>query len=93
MEEKLKDQPEASGSGDEGEASLEELMAKRREADEGSDAEEESVVSTEREERVGTLPSKVAPQQTTEFVCKRCFLVKHRSQLADKRRTLCADCA
>jgi hypothetical protein len=26
-------------------------------------------------------------------VCKRCFLVKHRSQLADKKRTLCRDCA
>ena len=31
--------------------------------------------------------------QETEFVCKRCFLVKHRSQLADKKRTLCRDCA
>jgi hypothetical protein len=26
-------------------------------------------------------------------VCKSCFLVKHRSQLADRRRTLCRDCA
>jgi hypothetical protein len=27
-----------------------------------------------------------------EFVCKSCFLVKHRSQLADTRRQLCRDC-
>ncbi len=27
-----------------------------------------------------------------EFVCKSCFLVKHKSQLADPRRQLCRDC-
>ena len=35
----------------------------------------------------------VLPVQQNEFVCKNCFLVKHRSQLADRRRTLCRDCA
>lgn len=28
-----------------------------------------------------------------EFVCQSCFLVKRFSQLADKRRKICADCA
>ena len=37
--------------------------------------------------------TKVLPVQHNEFVCKSCFLVKHRSQLADRRRTLCRDCA
>ena len=37
--------------------------------------------------------SRVVPMHETEFVCRRCFLVKHRSQLADKKRTLCRDCA
>jgi hypothetical protein len=27
-----------------------------------------------------------------EFVCSNCFLVKRRTQLADKRRKLCRDC-
>ncbi|MCA1727053.1 MAG: DUF4193 domain-containing protein, partial [Actinobacteria bacterium] len=31
--------------------------------------------------------------QANEFTCKNCFLVKHRSQLADKRRMFCVDCA
>ena len=35
----------------------------------------------------------VVPQQATEFVCKNCYLVKHRSQLKDKKRMLCRDCA
>jgi hypothetical protein len=28
-----------------------------------------------------------------EFVCQSCFLVKRTSQLADKRRKICRDCA
>jgi hypothetical protein len=26
-------------------------------------------------------------------MCRNCFLVKHRSQLADKKKMLCRDCA
>ncbi|HZP90967.1 MAG TPA: DUF4193 family protein [Actinomycetota bacterium] len=26
-------------------------------------------------------------------MCKKCYLVKHRSQLKDKARMLCRDCA
>ena len=37
--------------------------------------------------------ARVIPMQATEFMCKNCYLVKHRSQLADKRKMLCRDCA
>jgi len=81
-------------AGGDSEASLEEILAKREASSEEADeAEEESLLTAEPDERVGVLPAKVAPQQETEFVCKNCFLVKHRSQLADKRRMLCKDCA
>jgi hypothetical protein len=76
------------------EASLDEIIAKK--ADETApeeEAEEESVLETGRgDERVEPLAVKVVPQQPTEFVCKSCYLVKHRSQLADKRRMHCRDC-
>ncbi len=32
-------------------------------------------------------------RSTDEFLCKGCFLVLKTSQLVDKRRTLCSDCA
>jgi len=35
---------------------------------------------------------RVLPKQPDEFVCRACFLVKHPSQLADKKRMLCRDC-
>ena len=76
------------------EASLDELIAKK--ADEPApeeESEEESMLETGREEKVKALSVKVVPQQPTEFVCKSCFLVKHRSQLADKKRMYCVDCA
>jgi hypothetical protein len=74
------------------EASLDEILAKK--AEEGAeDGEEESAISPGGSDRVEALPVKVVPQQPTEFTCKKCFLVKHRSQLADKRRMICRDCA
>lgn len=35
----------------------------------------------------------VIPQQSDEFTCTGCFLVHHRSQLADPANHLCRDCA
>ena len=64
----------------------------RAEEEEAED-EDEAAVALTRDERLEPLDARVVPMQTTEFVCKRCFLVKHRSQLADKKRTLCRDCA
>ena len=59
------------------------------------DVEEDDVVVTlTREERLAEpAEARVVPIQATEFTCKRCFLVKHRSQLKDKKKGLCRDCA
>ena len=76
--------------------SIQELLVKQEAADDADDAEEaDAVVALTKEERLTADPtdSRIVPMQETEFVCKRCFLVKHRSQLADKKRTLCRDCA
>ena len=69
------------------EASLDVILKERLvvedevEDDELTDAEDR----TEASERV-------LPKQPDEFVCRSCFLVKHASQLADKKRGLCRDC-
>lgn len=68
--------------------SIEELIAKKE-----SQADEDPLLAMSREEKLETLAVKVVPPQESEFVCKRCFLVKHQSQLKDKKRTLCRDCA
>jgi hypothetical protein len=74
-------------------SSLEELLAKR----EGRPAEEEddddSMLAMGRDERLEPLAVKVIPPSDKEFVCKNCHLVKHRSQLADRDRMFCRDCA
>jgi hypothetical protein len=77
------------------EASLEELMAKKAERPNTSDEEddEETLANLNRDESRESLTTKVLPMQQNEFVCKGCYLVKHRSQLADRRRLLCRDCA
>ena len=78
-----------------GDESLDEILAKRPEeqaADEEED--EESILSLDRDERLETLTVRVIPKQETEFVCQKCHLLKPiRSQLADKRRMYCRDCA
>ena len=76
------------------EASLDEIIAKKAEEPAPEEeSEEESILETSRgEERVEPLAVKVVPQQPTEFVCKSCYLVKHRSQLSDKRKMFCRDC-
>jgi hypothetical protein len=76
------------------ETSLDEIIAKKAEEPAPEEeAEEESILETTRgDERVEPLAVKVVPQQATEFVCKSCYLVKHRSQLADKRKMFCRDC-
>ena len=86
--------PDGDAGGDVESSSLEELIAKkedRKPAEE--EEEEESVLAVERDERLEPLAVKVVPPQPTEFVCKNCHLVKHRSQLKDKNRMLCRDCA
>lgn len=85
--------PEPATEGDV--ESIEELLVKKEAQAEEAEADEEEdvLVSLTREERLEPLDTKVIPPSTSEFVCKRCFLVKHKSQLKDKKRMLCRDCA
>jgi hypothetical protein len=76
--------------------SIQELIAKQdtQPEEEAPEEDEEAILaSLTRDDRVEPLDTRVVPMQATEFMCKRCFLVKHRSQLADKKKMLCRDCA
>ena len=76
--------------------SIQDVLEKQEARDEEDDVEDEplaAVATTRGEERLEPLDARVIPMQSTEFICKNCYLVKHRSQLADKRRMLCRDCA
>jgi hypothetical protein len=76
--------------------SIHEVLEKqeaRDEQDEVEEAEPVAPVAASPDERIEPLEARVVPIQSSEFVCKNCFLVKHRSQLADKRRMFCRDCA
>ena len=77
--------------------SLQDILAKQEatETPKTPVEDDEVVVPVElvRDDRAEPLDTKVVPIQETEFMCKRCYLVKHRSQLADKKKTLCRDCA
>jgi Domain of unknown function (DUF4193) len=76
--------------------SIQDLLAKQETAEGAEEAAEEDEVATPsatRDERLEPLDARVVPMQETEFMCKNCYLVKHRSQLADKRKMLCRDCA
>jgi hypothetical protein len=87
--------PEEEAEAEEGDASLDEILAKKPEdrAVPEEEEDEESILSLGREERLETLSVKVIPKQDTEFVCRKCYLVKPiRSQLADKKRMYCRDC-
>ena len=83
---------------EDGQASLEELIAQRaagrKTTDESDEAEDiMSLTSQADEPVVEPLPVKVAPvEEQKEFVCKSCYLVKPRVQLADAKREYCRDC-
>jgi hypothetical protein len=76
--------------------SIQDLLAKQETqegAEEAADEDEAATPSSTRDERLEPLDARVVPMQETEFMCKNCYLVKHRSQLADKRKMFCRDCA
>ena len=79
-------------------ASLDELIAQRAAGRRGSDdADDDSdimALAPDPDEPVlEALPAKVAPiRDQKEFVCKSCYLVKPRVQLADAKREYCRDC-
>src|SRR4029453_13912433 len=75
---------------------IQDLLAKQETADGAEAAADEGEGVTPvsgGDERLEPLDARVVPMQETEFMCKNCYLVKHRSQLAGKRKMLCRDCA
>src|SRR5215510_5207450 len=83
-----------------GEDSLEELKSRRVDAQSGSvDVDDADVADSFElpgaELADEELTVRVLPMQSDEFRCARCFLVRHRSQLAYERngQTICHDCA
>ena len=81
------------------EESLEELKAKRAEAQSGNidvDEEEAENVELPGADLSGEeLVLRVVPKQEDEFTCSRCFLIHHSSQLArgEGAKAVCKDCA
>ena len=81
------------------EDSLEELKSRRNDKTSGQ-VDEDEVEAAEAFELPGAdlsheeLSVRVLPTQADEFTCASCFLVKHRSQLAETRGGLdyCVDC-
>jgi hypothetical protein len=81
------------------EESLEELKARRAEAQSGQvdlDEEEAENVELPGADLSGEeLAVRVVPKQENEFTCSRCFLVHHITQLAkgEGAKAICKDCA
>jgi Domain of unknown function (DUF4193) len=77
--------------------SIQDILAKQETEEQqaaAAEAEEDAaLVAMTRDERLEPAESRIVPMQETEFMCKSCFLVKHRSQLADKKKMYCRDCA
>ncbi len=83
---------------EEREPTLDEILKEKSGLADAEDEEEELEEEEEDEEEEGdSLTRKVLLGEKGEvgegeFVCKSCFLVKQRTQLADPRRKLCRDC-
>jgi hypothetical protein len=80
------------------EESIEELKARRHDKNSGK-VDEDEAEAAESFELPGAdlsheeLAVEVKPKQEDEFTCMSCFLVHHRSQLADEKKMICRDCA
>ena len=80
------------------EDSLEELKARRHDKNSGK-VDEDEAEAAESFELPGAdlsheeLAVEVMPRQDDEVTCMSCFLVHHRSQLADEKKLICRDCA
>lgn len=80
--------------------SIEELKAQRNQQ-QASQVDEDETAVAEGYELPGAdlsneeLSVRVLPKQSDEFTCTECFLVRHRSQLADESggQPVCTDCA
>ena len=95
------DAPRRNETDEVGEDSLEELKARRNEAQSAvvdvdeNDTELVEFPGAEIGDVGEELAVKVIPKQADEFTCSVCFLVQHRSRLASDRngRLVCVDCA
>ena len=82
---------------DQSEESIEELKARRHDKNSGK-VDEDEAEAAEAFELPGAdlsheeLAVEVKPKQDDEFTCMSCFLVHHRSQLADSKKMICRDC-
>jgi hypothetical protein len=82
---------------DQSEESIEELKARRHDKNSGK-VDEDEAEAAESFELPGAdlsheeLAVEVKPKQEDEFTCMSCFLVHHRSQLADPKKMICKDC-
>ena len=90
------DQPRTDDS-DLGEDSLEELEARRDQQAGAVDVDEaelaESLELPGADLSGEELTVRVVPKQLDEFTCMSCFLVRHRSQLANEKKMICKECA
>jgi uncharacterized protein DUF4193 len=81
------DEEEEEPDDEDVEASLDVILKERMVVEDEPEDDEVADVEDRTE-----LTERVLPKQPDEFVCRSCFLVKHPSQLADKKRMLCRDC-
>jgi hypothetical protein len=85
--------PAVRAAGGEEVESIQDLLVKQEAQAEEDDTEESVLTLTRDELRDESTAVKVVPPQANEFTCRNCYLVKHRSQLKDKAKMLCRDCA
>ncbi|MDT2008059.1 DUF4193 domain-containing protein [Rhodococcus opacus] len=82
---------------DESDTSLEQLTASRKDT-QSPVVDVEDTDTAESFELPGAdlsgeeLTVRVLPKQADEFTCTSCFLVHHRSRLADPVQLICRDC-
>ena len=81
------DEEEEEPEDEDVEASLDVILKERLVVEDEPEDDE----ATDQEDRTEGN-ERVLPKQPDEFVCRSCFLVKHPSQLADKKKMLCRDC-
>jgi hypothetical protein len=86
--EDAEDEDEDEPDDEDVEASLDVILKERLVVVEEEPDDEEVADVDDRSE----VTERVLPKQPDEFVCRSCFLVKHPSQLADKKKMLCRDC-
>jgi hypothetical protein len=85
--EETEDEEEEEPEDEDVEASLDVILKERLVVEDEPEDDEVADVDDRSE-----TTERVLPKQPDEFVCRSCFLVKHPSQLADKRKMLCRDC-